>query len=533
MTNNFKKFYIILIVFFLLSQVNLALAVSDIINVNQGVVGESVCNVNGICELYRNEDSLNCPTDCPSSGVIIPTPPPPLPPPPTPPAEIVPPVEVVPPVEKPVEQPKPTIIEKVLEVLKPLIPKFLEQKPAEIVSIEVPAEKVVLVEDITVFDDEWELLPSEPISKIDLVQVSKEIESIVEKFPGLEAVFKEIGFSQISDIEKLQNIELVLPGLAERAGTDVVIPIAEMSLEAKQQLPSEVVFARAGGESIDFNSILTINKEGQLQQKISTISGKSLQLAVKVGEPTESVKGYVNFKSMAFLPKAEKFSFNSFFSSLIFVNPAFAAAQKEQSGAEEKREFEYTDPDKDGIYTAEIKAPTVVGEYEITTVMNYKDSKLGNRVIKLITVIDPEGYIYERKGKRETRIPGATVAIYWLNSKTDKYELWPAKQYNQKNSQITDIRGTYAFLVPKGFYYLKVEAPEYLAYQGEPFQVKAGSGVHINVELKAKYQWFKIANWTAVLLIIIIVLVFYWLYRKGKKEKLLDEEKSNNEEINN
>ncbi len=517
MTNNFKKIYIILIMLVLLSQASLVLAISDDINVNQGVVSESVCNVNKICETYRNEDSLNCPTDCPSSGVVIPTPPPPPP---------VAPEEVIPPVEKPVEQPKSTIIEKIQEVLKPLISEVFKQTPSKVVSIEVPAEKVAPEGEFSVFEGKWELLPSESIGEIDLTPISKEIETMVEKFPGLETVFKEIGFSQITDIKKLETVELVLPGLAERAGLEQVIPIAEMSLEAKQQLPSEVVFARAGGESIDFNTTLIVSKSGELQQKISTISGETLQLAVKSDEPVESIKGSVDFKSTASLSstlcKIEDFSFSHFLSSLFFINPVFAVTQKESAGDEEKKEFEYTDPDKDGIYTAEIKAPTIQGEYEITTVMNFKDPKLGDRKIKLITVIDPEGYVYERKDKREIRIPEANVVIYWLNPKTNQYELWPAKQYNQKNPQITNVRGTYAFLVPKGFYYLKVEAPKYLVYEGKPFQVKAGSGVHINVELKTKYQWLKIFDWKVILLIIVIMLALYALYINGKKRKIIE-----------
>ena len=270
----------------LLSQASLVLAISDDINVNQGVVSESVCNVNKICETYRNEDSLNCPTDCPSSGVVIPTPPPPPPP--------VAPEEVIPPVKKPAEQPKPTIIEKIQEVLEPLIPKIFKQTPSEVVSIEVPAEKVVPEGESPVFEGKWELLSPESIGEIDLMPILKEIETMVEKFPGLETVFKEIGFSQITDIKKLETVELVLPGLAERSGLEQAIPIAEMSLEAKQQLPSEVVFARAGGESIDFNTTLIVSKNGELQQKISTISGKVLQLVVKSDEPVESIKGSVD-----------------------------------------------------------------------------------------------------------------------------------------------------------------------------------------------------------------------------------------------
>lgn len=37
------------------------------------------------------------------------------------------------------------------------------------------------------------------------------------------------------------------------------------------------------------------------------------------------------------------------------------------------------------------------------------------------------------------------VSLYWLNPEKNQYELWPAREYQQENPQITDVRGTYAF----------------------------------------------------------------------------------------
>ena len=68
-------------------------------------------------------------------------------------------------------------------------------------------------------------------------------------------------------------------------------------------------------------------------------------------------------------------------------------------------EFEYTDPDGDGIYTAQIQVPVVDGEYEIITVMDYEDPALGMKEVKLITVIDPEGYIYEKSALKKPVFP--------------------------------------------------------------------------------------------------------------------------------
>src|SRR3989338_7112558 len=78
-------------------------------------------------------------------------------------------------------------------------------------------------------------------------------------------------------------------------------------------------------------------------------------------------------------------------------------------------EFEYQDDDKDGIYTAQISSPLVHGEYEIISIMEYKDVSLGKKELRLIAVIDPEGYIYEKNGNKETRVPEARVSIFQKN----------------------------------------------------------------------------------------------------------------------
>jgi hypothetical protein len=119
----------------------------------------------------------------------------------------------------------------------------------------------------------------------------------------------------------------------------------------------------------------------------------------------------------------------------------------------------------------------------------------------------------------ETRIPGAVVSIYWLNPDTKQYELWPAKEFQQENPQTTDQRGTYSFLVPNGFYYLKVAVPGYLSYDGKPFEVKEGSGIHINIELKTKYWFLKIVDWKTLLLIIALLMLGYNFYKDRKREK--------------
>ena len=428
-------------------------------------------------------------------------------------------------IHSPVEKLLTERIKEITELIRPS-----EIKPPEI-PIEIPSEVTPLV-----FQGNWQLLPSKPIREFVLSPLPEQLKELAQKFPELEKTFEEVGISKITDIEKLKTVKLTLPGLTERVGLPTAkiepgkfalpksVPVAKLSPEVKQKLPTEIVFARTGGELIDFNSALTISEKGEPEQKITTISGKPLQLVIKPDKPVKSIKGYVVFKSKTPRPTSFQIPFNYLTASLFFANPVFAQTQEKPVRVEEKLvllEFEYTDPDGDGIYTAEIKAPIVAGEYEIITVIDFEDPKLGAKEIRLTTVVDPEGYIYEKEGDRETRIPGAIVSLYWLNPETKQYELWPAKEYQQENHQITDATGNYSFLVPEGSYYLKVEAPGYPVYEGEPFQVKEGSGVHFNIELKTKYWWLKVIDWKTVLLILVIFLLLYNFYRDKIREKLI------------
>ncbi|MEK7580467.1 MAG: hypothetical protein AAB465_02570, partial [Patescibacteria group bacterium] len=361
------------------------------------------------------------------------------------PEEIIPsaPEEVISPSEKVIspiaETPKPIlskIIKKIPEFLAK-IPEIIKLKSPEIKLPEIPVEKLVPKKAPLAMRSEWNLLPTKAIERFVLSPLPKEIRVLAQKFPGLEKTFKEVGISKITDVEKLKTAKLTLPGLTERTGLSTVkiepgkfalpqgVPVAKLSIAAKQKIPTEIVFTKTGGELIDFNIALSVSEKGELQQKISTISGKPLQLVVKPGKPVKSVKGYVVFKSRKLKPETynlkpevqkfqassasptetrqASFKFQDLSASLVFALPALAQPAEsnryiaiegageglrvspqegqflaEQAGSEfqETRlillEFEYTDPDGDGIYTDEIPAPAVEGEYEIITVMDFE-----------------------------------------------------------------------------------------------------------------------------------------------------------------
>ncbi len=432
---------------------------------------------------------------------------------------------------------KKPLLAQIPEFLEGLIPDFLKPKPPIIIPPALPpVEEAVKKETPLSMMGIWQLLPSKPIREFVLSPLPKDIRDLAAKFPTLEKTFQEVGISKITDVQKLKAVELTLPGLTKRMGLPAVkiepgkfalpkgVPIANLTANLKQQLPAEIVFAKAGGQLIDFNIALTLDEKGDAEQKIATLVGKKLFLAVKPERPVNSVMGYVVFKSKNSRTSA-KVPFNQLAASLIFSEPTLSRIQDKSVRIEEKlvlSQFEYHDYDADGIYTAEIEAPVVDGEYEIITVFDYKETTLAKREVRevrLVAVIDPEGYVYEKQGDRETRIPGAVVSLFWLNPETEDYELWPAKEYQQENPQVTDVRGTYSFLVPEGFYYLKVETPGYLTYDGKPFEVKEGSGIHVNIELKVQYWWLKLVDWKTILLVVVILLLLYNFYKDRIREK--------------
>ena len=177
------------------------------------------------------------------------------------------------------------------------------------------------------------------------------------------------------------------------------------------------------------------------------------------------------------------------------------------------------DTDADGIYTVTIEAPLVSGEYEVVTIIEYYDPSLGTRALRLITVIDPEGYVYESSAGKETRIPGAIVSLEWLNPEQSEYQLWPASDYQQSNPQITTATGEYSFLVPPGYYRLVVKAPGYGAYEGKPFQVVEGGGVHDNIEMRGKLWFLTGLDWKTLVLVLITLLLLYNFYRDKIRER--------------
>jgi len=377
----------------------------------------------------------------------------------------------------------------------------------------------------------WELLPKEPIKDYVFAPLPDEFKALASKFPSIGNLFKTTNISTAKDLRKLVDTRISIPSLGKAIGLpSSFLSVENISKDQKAKLPTEMVFSQGAGQLIDFSTFLSLSSDGLPQQKLKTISGKKIHLSIKPEYPAKSIKGYLTFKSMQVTTNVSKKKFAYLSDYIKLAQPVRASydnSELKNVDIEERMvitSFEYTDDDKDGIYTAEVYSPIPAGSYEILTVIDYIDDKRGNKIIKLITVVDPEGYVYEKIKGKELRISNALVALYSLNSKTKKFELWNADKYQQKNSQITDVRGSYAFLVPAGTYYLKAVAPGYEDHTSAIFKVTEGNGVHMNIELKSRSWWVKSWDFKTWVIILMGLIVLY-LLEKEIKRKITKKEK--------
>ena len=400
-----------------------------------------------------------------------------------------------------------TVTTNIANVVTTLLPQQEEQQIAY-----PPIEESVPAETPLVFRKTEELISTSSLGNFVFAPLPESVQSLVSKFPELESTFSQVGISKMKDLQELTTTSFNLPtlnGILPQLSQGVAL--SKISEAEKAEVPTGIVFASMAEEKIGLNIKISITAQGEPIQTISTIQNQLVTLSVKPEHEAETVKGYVIFKGKtAPVATTEGLSENLFTAGLSsFATASTMTAETLQTAKTEfvLDTFEYTDLDGDGIYTANIVAPAVDANYEIRTIIDYKNSKLASEELSMIMLVDPEGYIYRKiSDSEESRIKGAIVSLYWLNPETEKYEIWPATNYQQDNPQTTDATGKYSFLVPEGYYYLKVEHMLYADVQTEPFEVKQGSGIHTNIELKSK-NWLLSIFSPGALLIVVALLV--------------------------
>src|SRR3989344_2351624 len=365
------------------------------------------------------------------------------------------------------------------------IPFFRSDEPSttEETVAPIPVEEPSL--SLSSLSSGWDLFSSESLSDFVLSPLPKQLVELAKKFPKLEDTFKKLGITTISDLDKLRNTSFSLPKVGD-------------------EFPVNVVLAKGTGGKIDLDSSIVIDEKGSLEQKVELLSNTRVTLLVKPDAPTSKVSGYLLFKKSTLNPVAQIPSSSEAALSILPILVAHAAEIPPPKPEMLVQSFIYTDPDKDGIYSAEIQTPAVEGIYEVVTLISYRDKDLGAKELRLTTVIDPEGYVFKQTKDGEIRISGAEVFLYHTEDNT----LWNAIDYSQKNPQKTDKSGRYAFLVPEGKYYITVETSGYKYYKSVPFDVREGEPVHFNIEMEAEWSFVKIFDWKFITILILIIIGF-------------------------
>jgi hypothetical protein len=367
----------------------------------------------------------------------------------------------------------------------------------------------------------WNLLPEKPLAAFALAPLPPEITALAAKLPAFGKVLSSLGVNKMTDLDKLRNAGLIVPSLASSLGANA------------GNVPTGIVFAQTGAGLVNLAATLSISDSGAVSQKIETVANHPIKLTVRPDGPANGVTGYIAFLKAADRTAAE-IPVNSMAAAAILASPfASSPAPAKPVSFEDKMilsSFTYAGPDKDGVYTATIQAPQVEGEYEIINMISYKDAKQGTREIRLIAVIDPEGYVYETLGGLEARVPRATVTIWKEkadNASTSGADgngstVWNARDFNQENPQTTDKTGKYSFLVPEGRYYLTVAASGYAPYRSDDMEVTENNGIHFNIELTRSGSWvYGLLDWRSALVMVFAAALAVNFYNDRRLMKKL------------
>lgn len=374
------------------------------------------------------------------------------------------------------------IADGITTVVDSIIPDFLQKNPEIVATVAVESTQ----EELPSFENSWDYLPASLVRNFIFAPLPSELAVFIQKYPDLGRIFIKLGVKTVADIERLEGVAISLPII-----TDL------------KDLPSEVFIALGGAGNIEVSSTITLDDTGKVEQRIETTSNTSLTLAVRPSSPVDSVNGYLIFKESFKKTVAEMSLDLQTASSILALQNTSTKTPTIPERELLVQTFSYEDSDNDGVFTADIKTPAVEGTYEVITLINYTDKSLGTKELRLVTVVDPEGYVYYLNSNGdEARVSKAVISIFNANTNA----LWDALSYNQTNPQITDSSGKYSFLVPEGKYYITAERNGYQSYKSASFEVREGSGVHFNIELRGS-GWFAKLDWTTVLLSLIILIL--------------------------
>jgi len=304
------------------------------------------------------------------------------------------------------------------------------------------------------------------------------LSSLALNFPEVGSIFSLVGVNKIGDIQKLADVRIHAPTFGR--------------LPDKKNVPPDTIFARSTGGKIDVDIVLSLTDSGDVRSTLKTVTGQELTLAIKPSKKAKSVEGRVLLYPESVFSKADTKPSSFLASALSAIKfaraPSASNARLDQTIVDT---FTYQDSEGDGIYEGSLTLSGVSGRYRIQTTVVHADGSTPKE-ISLVTVVDPQGYVYRKAGSDEARVGDAEVSLYSKNLETGEFELWDATSFLQDNPQLTDKSGSYSFLVPKGEYYLQVTADGYTEKTGEVFEVRVGGSVSENIELERRGFWSRL-----------------------------------------
>ncbi|HTK04300.1 MAG TPA: fibronectin type III domain-containing protein [Candidatus Eisenbacteria bacterium] len=121
-------------------------------------------------------------------------------------------------------------------------------------------------------------------------------------------------------------------------------------------------------------------------------------------------------------------------------------------------------------YEAVVTAPSSIGIYPMTVVLNYTDGTADAFV--LTVAVGPPGVVFEKKDGKNAPVQGAKVSL--LAKSGGAYVLWSGGAGSSANPQITGANGSYSFFVPAGTYKLRAEKAGYATMETLPFDENGG-----------------------------------------------------------
>jgi peroxiredoxin len=120
------------------------------------------------------------------------------------------------------------------------------------------------------------------------------------------------------------------------------------------------------------------------------------------------------------------------------------------------------------------------GSYDLQVVSKDGAKNEVKRSLGVVSVTAP-GQIVDEANK--TPIPEAKVGLYFLEPESASWVVWDGSGFGVENPQKTNDKGQFSFFVPKGKYYLKIEAKDYLPLTSEIFETETAAPISTGISL--------------------------------------------------